>query len=104
MTRSAVAAALLLAAVLAVESHAHARDSQGRAGLSSAAARATACTLVAFNSSAGAECAHAPRDAVTAAAGSAGKPRVELLDGCEAAAQLGQQCSADDGPVLAIDY
>lgn len=102
MTRSAVAAALLLAAVLAVESHAHARDSQGRAGLSSAAARGTACTLVAFNSSAGAECA--PRDAVTAAAGSAGKPRVELLDGCEAAAQLGQQCSADDGPVLAIDY
>lgn len=112
MTRS-IAAATILAAALAADPHVHAEESRDRASLVSApagdriahaCAQVSAPTSVRAEPAAVGECERASLDAATAAIRTPGTPRIRLLEGCEAAAQLGQACSSNDGLVLAIDY
>jgi hypothetical protein len=50
------------------------------------------------------ECSRAAHGVALAAQQAGRRPRIKLLDGCAAAAQLHDTCSANDGPVLAVDY
>lgn len=75
-----------------------------RDALAGACARVAGSRLSPLSEDQIAECERAVRDAVAAARRAGGNPRIELLDGCEAASQLGQTCSATDPPVLVVNH